>query len=655
MSDGLEDCPYCEVRVKNIEEHIDFKHEEYTLKKFLSNSKITIITGLILLSALFFIILDFHPLVIADLHLHNILMAASIVVGGTPLAKEGISELVKEREFDVDSLVVVAAVGAVLINYWTEAGVLIFLFSLAETLEDYSVFRSRKTLKNLLDLSPSKARVLRKEGTELIEPEKVEIKDIVLVKPGERIPIDGKIERGESAIDESPITGESVPKEKGPGDEVFAGTLNKNGLLKTKAEKKSVDSTLSRIVRMVERADVHKAESEKFVNRFASYYTPIILLLSAGIFLIPTVVFNMPFRTWLYRALVMLVLSCPCAFVVSTPVTMLSAVTKSASKGVLVKGGAYLEKIKDTSILAFDKTGTLTEGKPEVSRIKVLDDLEDDEIIRIAGSLESNSNHPLAESIVERFDSSGKKKYDVEDFQSLPGLGVEGKIDDTVYKIGKPELFEIKSGDRKKIEDMASRGETIIVLGRKEKPIALIGLKDKIRSGVKSTINSLKDKNIKTVMITGDNEETASAVAAEIGIDDYMADVLPEEKLEKVKELKKEGIVTMIGDGINDAPALVESDIGIAMGAAGSDTAMESADMALMEDDLSRLLYLFRLSNKTMRVVKENIYSSIGVKALLAVLAIFGITTLAMAVGIGDAGMAFFVTMNALLLYRADI
>ncbi|MBS3817803.1 MAG: cation-translocating P-type ATPase [Candidatus Thermoplasmatota archaeon] len=653
MSDGLDECPYCEIRVKNIDRHIELKHEQFTLKRFLLDSKITIITGSILASALFFILLDFHPLIIGGLHLHEILMASSVAVGGIPLAKEGIRELVEEKKFDVDSLVVVAAVGAVFINYWTEAGVLIFLFSLAETLEDYSVFRSRKTLKNLLDLSPGKARVLREGEYKLLEPKLVEIDDIVAVKPGERIPIDGEIEEGNSAIDESPITGESIPKEKEPGDKVYAGTLNKNGSIKIRTEKRSVDSTLSRIVSAVENAEVHKADTEKFVNRFASYYTPVILLLSAGVLLIPTVLFNLAFETWLYRALVMLVLSCPCAFVVSTPVTMLSAVTGSAKNGVLVKGGAYLEKIRETSILAFDKTGTLTEGEPEMSEIVTLDKAQEREVLKIAASLEYNSTHPLAEPIVEKFERTGMEDHKVKNFRSLTGMGVKGKIEDSVYRIGKPELFDLTEKMRDKMEDMASRGETVIVLGTEKRPIALIGLRDKIRPAVKDMMSEVKKKDIKTVMITGDNEETAAAVAEEIGIDGYKADVLPVEKVDEVKKLKEEGTVTMVGDGINDAPALMESDIGVAMGAAGSDTAMESADMALMEDDLSKLMYLFDLSDKTMRVVKENIYSAIGVKAVLAGLAVLGLVTLSMAVGIGDAGMAFLVTMNALLLsYR---
>ncbi len=651
MTDGLEHCPYCEARVKNIERHITIQHKKFTLKNFLIESKITVITGSILLSALLLVVLDFHPLIIRRIHLHHILMGLSITVGGVPLAKGGITELIKEHAFDVDSLVVIAALGAVAIGYWTEAGVLIFLFSLAETLEDYSVFRSRRSLKTLLDLSPSTAKVLKNGELVEVPPTEVDVGEIVVVRPGDRIPVDGKVQKGNSALNEAPITGESIPKQKTKGDMIYAGTLNIDGALEAEAVKRSSDSTLSRIVEMAEEAEMGRAKAEQFVNTFAAYYTPAVLLFAVGVFLIPPLVFSAPYIPWLYRALVLLVLSCPCAFVISTPVTMLSAVTTAARHGVLVKGGVYLEKIKKTKTVVFDKTGTLTTGNPEVTRIVMWDNRTENEIIRIAAALETNSAHPFARPIIKKSGEFGDTPYDVEKFKSLTGAGIEGVVQGTKYVIGSPTLFDLSLEEEKKLDEMTSGGETVVALGEGKDVIAYIGLQDTVREGAKKIVKVLKTRGIQTIMLTGDNEANARAAANELGIDEYISQVLPEEKVATVERLQQQtGPVIMVGDGINDAPALVKSDVGIAMGAAGSDTAMESADMALMEDDLSKLLYLFDLSNDTMKTVKENIYISIGVKMLLAVLAFFGLVTLWMAVGAGDAGMALFVTVNAILL-----
>lgn len=652
MADGTETCPYCEVRVSHLERHIELKHEEFTLKKFLLASKATVITGVILLLAVSFILLGMHPVSVGGIHLHHILMALSIAVGGIPLAKEGLAALLKEHTFDVDSLVVMAALGAVAIGYWTEAGVLIFLFSLAETLQDYSVFSSRRTLRQLLDLSPSQARVRRDGETMEVPPEQVAVGETVLVKPGERIPIDGVIKKGMSTVNEAPITGESIPKDKKEGSTVYAGTLNINGALEIRSTRKSTDSTLSRIVRMVEEAEVGRGKTEQFVNRFATYYTPVVLALAALVFLIPPIVFSRPYQPWLYRALVLLVLSCPCAFVISTPITMLSAVTTAAGTGVLVKGGRFIENIKDSATVVFDKTGTLTTGAPEVTDIIFLND-RDERLLSIAAVLETHSEHPFAAPIIETCRQEGSdEEPEVTEFRSLDGIGVEGKVDNVLYRVGTPALFELGRKARKQVDHLSSQGKTVVVLGEERAAMMFLGIMDAIRPKAQETIAELRRRGLKTVMLTGDNETVAASVAEQLGIDAFRAELLPEDKVTAVKQLQGEGIVVMVGDGVNDAPALVASDVGIAMGAAGSDTAMESADMALMEDDLSKLLYLFDLSDHTVRVVKENIYSSIGVKSLLAGLAFFGVVTLWMAVGIGDMGLALLVVANALLLGR---
>ncbi len=615
-------------------------------------SKNIIMMSILLLLSLFTLILRF-PITIFDFHISRFFMGLGIIVGGIPLARASLNELAKRGAFDVDGLVVVASIGAVLIGYWGEAAVLIFLFSVAERLEDYSIFRSRRSLKELLELSPTKARVLREGKTKMMAPEKVFTEETIVVKPGERIPLDGNIKKGTSSIDESAITGESVPKEKRPGNEVFAGTLNIDGLLRIKVTKESGDTTLSKIVKLVDEAEEKKTDTEKFVNRFSKYYTPTILSLALGVSVIPWLFFDQALTFWLYRGLILLVLSCPCAFVVSTPVTMVSSMTKSARKGVLIKGSVYLEKIKEINTVVFDKTGTLTTGDFSVTEIIPLDDIDSEEIALISGSLESSSEHPLARPIIEYAKNLNRdKKYEVDGFRSLTGIGIEGTINTKKYRIGNPDLFDIDEEVERKISSMTSQGKTVIVLGIGEKPLGLIGLEDTLREGAKEVITKLKEYGIETIMLTGDNERTAKAVAEELGIDRIIANVLPDQKLDEIKDLQEDGLVTMIGDGVNDAPALVQSDVGIAMGAAGSDTAMESADMALMEDDLFKLLYLFEVSEKTMRVVKENIFASIGVKFGLAIFTFFGFVTLWMAVGIGDVGMALLVTLNALLLEK---
>jgi len=652
MYKDMDDCPYCRRRVNDLSVHLELEHEELTLQKFIFDSRNIILTGLFLLLSIITLILEVQTTVLG-LPIYRLLMGLGILVGGIPLAKSSLMEILKNHAFEVDGLVVVASIGAVSIGYWGEAAVLIFLFSVAERLEDYSIFRSRRSLKELLELSPTKARVLRDGETKTISPEKISIGETVIIKPGERIPLDGNIKKGTSSIDESAITGESVPKEKGPGDEVFAGTLNVDGLLKIGVAKKSGQSTLSKIVKLVEEAEEKKAETEKFVNRFARYYTPIVLLLALSVSTIPWLFFGQSFRFWLYKGLILLVLSCPCAFVVSTPVTMVSSMTKAAKKGVLIKGSVFIEKIKETDIIVFDKTGTLTTGDFSVKEIISLNHLNPKEIALISSSLESGSDHPLAEPIIEHSNSlNGRDFYRVDEFRSLTGVGIEGIIDGKKYRIGNPDMFELGDRAKQEISRMTSGGETVVVLGRGKKPLGLIGLKDTSRDEATEAIAFFKKQGIETIMLTGDNERTASAVAEELGIDRYIANVLPDQKLDEIERLQQTGHVTMIGDGVNDAPAIVKSDVGIAMGAAGSDTAMESADMALMEDDLTRLIYLFDISEKTMRVVKENIVASIGVKFALAVLTFFGLVTLWMAVGIGDAGMALMVTLNALILEK---
>ncbi len=651
MSKEFEECPYCKVDVRGIDRHIELRHQEFTLKSFLLDSKVTVFLGIALLVTLILFLAGADPLVFG-IHLQILLMAATIAVGGLPLAWHGVEELIEEYHFDVDSLVVLAALGAVFINYWAEAAVLIFLFNVAETLEDYSVFSNRKVLRGLLDLSPSTATV-RRGGEEVeVESESVEKGETVIIRPGERIPIDGEVIKGESAVDQAPITGESIPVLKSVGDQVFAGTLNGDGMMEVEVTKKSVDSTLSKIVSLIEEEETSKAETERFINKFAFYYTPAVLVLAASVFIIPAAL-GLALEEWLYRALVLLVISCPCAFVISTPVTMFSAVTTSAKRGVIIKGGAFIESLRETKTIVFDKTGTLTKGKPEVTDIIPLDEFSESGVLTIASSLEELSLHPLAKPIMERHSELvGGALREVEDFKSLTGMGIKGSIDGEQYALGNPGMFDMEEKAKQLVRELSSQGKTVIVVGENGTPIGLIAVEDTIREGAAQTIKELKSRGIRTVMLTGDNEDTARSVSGALGLDDYMANLMPADKLDAIGEMKEGGKVIMVGDGVNDAPALVKADVGIAMGAAGSDTALEAADMALMENDLSTLIYLLDLSERTMRKVKTNVYSSIGVKAALAVLTFAGLVTLWMAVGIGDMGMSLLVISNALLLGR---
>ncbi|MFP4170489.1 MAG: heavy metal translocating P-type ATPase [Methanomassiliicoccales archaeon] len=642
-------CPYCRIKTSRLKRHIELRHREMSMRKFLMDARVTVVTGLLLLIAALLILMDIRTELL--LPLPELFMLAAIVVGGVPLAKEGLEDLIRERDFDVDLLVVVAAIGAVLIDYPGEGAALIFLFSVAETLEDYSVFSSRRTLKGLMDLSPGTAVVEREEERE-VPVEEVQVGEIVLIRPGERVPVDGRVVSGRSSVNQAPITGESMPVEKEEGDEVFAGTLNQEGVIHVESTRRTEDSTLSKIVDLIEEEEGARSPTEMFVDRFAGYYTPLMLVLAVLVATLPPLALEAPFQDWMYRALVLLVISCPCAFVISTPVTIFSAITSSARRGVLIKGGSFIEELREVRTVVFDKTGTLTRGTPEVTDVLPVEDMGEDRIMRLSASLEKNSTHPLAPSIISRYQEfQGPALLEVEDFRSLPGRGISGVVEGKTHYLGSPAMFDM-SPYQGSLESLSDQGKTVLVLGNEEGPLGIIAVEDTVRDGAAEVISDLRARGIRTVMLTGDNEDTARKVAERLGLDEYRAELMPRDKLYAVDELGKEGKVAMVGDGVNDAPALVRSDVGIAMGAAGSDTAMESADIALMEDDLSKILYLLDQSGRAMRVIRFNIYSSIGVKAVLAAFTFLGMVTLWIAVGVGDVGMALLVTLNAILLGR---
>ncbi|SNQ60183.1 heavy metal translocating P-type ATPase [Candidatus Methanoperedens nitratireducens] len=583
--------------------------------------------------------------------LSHILFLFAGVISGYSIAKKGISSLLKKR-LDMNFLMTIAAVGAFSIGYGEEGASVLYLFFIAEFLEGYASERARKSIGSLVKLAPDTAIVIR-DGKEVnVHVHDANINDITVVRPGEKIPLDGIVISGESSVNQAAITGESMPVHKEIGDPVYAGTLNEHGYLEIRVSKMSEDTVLSKIVRLVEEAERKKSTTEKFVDKFARYYTPVVIFLAVGVATVPNLVFGKPFDEWLYKALVLLVISCPCALAISTPVSMVSGITGAAKNGVLIKGGNYMEEMAKAKVFVFDKTGTLTEGRPVVTDTIEVNNYSSGEILETAASIEALSEHPLAKAIVSKARNDRGSLKPVSGFKATPGKGVKGVIDRSTYCIGSPAMFSELSipFPDEKVRELESDGKTAILIGNKE-CMGIIAIMDKVRDAAPETISMLKKKGMRVVMLTGDNERIARSIASQLGIDEYRAGLLPEDKVRIVEELdRKYGKVVMVGDGVNDAPALAVATVGIAMGAIGSDVALETADIALMHDDISKLPYLFELSKKTFGIIKENIFSSIMVKGSFAVLAFPGIVTLWMAVAFGDMGLSLLVIVNAMRL-----
>ena len=582
----------------------------------------------------------------------GILFLATAVISGYKIARVGFSALIFGRKLSINLLILIAAVGSFLIGHGEEGAAVIFLFYVAESLEGYAAERARKSIESLMELAPEVATVKR-DGEEVKVPvQDVNLDEIVVVRPGEKIPLDGKVVRGVSSVNQAPITGESIPVTKQVGDEVYAGTINNEGFLEIKVTKRSDETMISKITKLVEKAQKIKSPTERFIDKFSKYYTPSVILLAIGVATIPTFIFGLPFNEWLYKALVLLVVSCPCALAISTPVAMVSGITSAARNGVLIKGSAYVEEISKIKVFAFDKTGTLTEGKLEVTDIISLGHSRREVLLK-AASLEALSEHPIARAIVKEAEREGMKPRDVEGFRIIAGKGVKGRIDDEVYYVGSRRLFKELSADfpEEQAEKLENEGKTVVFVGNEKEVIGIIAVMDKIREATITTINKLRERGIKTVMITGDNERTAKAIASRIGITEYQAELLPEDKVNIVEKLSKGyGRVAMVGDGVNDAPALAKANVGIAMGAIGSDVSLETADIALMQDDISKLPYLVDLSKRTLEIVKENVLASILIKGSFAILVFPGLVTLWLAVAIGDMGLSLAVILNAMRL-----
>ncbi|MGV8084844.1 MAG: heavy metal translocating P-type ATPase [Candidatus Bilamarchaeum sp.] len=571
-----------------------------------------------------------------------------IITAGYEIAKRALNSLLKKR-FDMNFLMIIAAIGAFLTGHAEEGASVIFLFAAAELLEDYAGERARNSIAALLKLAPETART-KIDGNEVeIDVHQLKIGNIVIIKPGDRIPIDGIVSLGQSYVNEAPITGESVPSAKKEGKEVYAGTINGEGYLEVKVTKPSDQTVISKIATIVENAEKQKSKAERFVDKFASIYTPLVILASALIFLIPVFVFGQSFDNWSYRALVLLVTACPCALAISTPVSLVSGITAASKNGLLVKGGDYLEEAGKTKAVILDKTGTLTAGVFEVVDVLSLNGFNETEVLKIAASLESKSTHPIGIAIVKR---APKEQYPVSKFASLTGKGLQGIINGIEYFIGNTKLpVSIDTKTTEVMLALEKQGKSVVLLSTNEKTIGIIAVADRLKKEAPLLIEELKKLGIVPIMLTGDNKETAQAIASQLGISHFHAGLLPEEKLLEVNKLKKKyGSVMMVGDGVNDAPALAAASIGVAMGAIGSDVAIETADVAIMKDDLIKIPFLIKLGRKTMNVVKENIALSIGVKATLGILALLGIVSLWIAVAIGDMGLSLIVIINALRL-----
>lgn len=590
--------------------------------------------------------------VLGNKPLGETLFFITAVVSGYSIAKNALRAAVRLR-LDMNFLMTIAAIGAFVIGHGEEGAAVLFLFYLAESLEDYSVERARRSIEALIKLAPDTAKVKRNEEEVEVHVHEVEIGEWVLVRPGDKIPLDGIVADGTSSVNQAPITGESVPVTKEKGDQVFAGTINEEGFLEVEVTKKSTETMLSKIVQLVEQAQSKKSKTEKFVDKFAKYYTPAVVILAVLVTAIPPLLFGVAFSDWFYKALVLLVVACPCALTISTPVSIVSAITSAARNGVLIKGGEFVESISKIKVFAFDKTGTLTEGNLEVSDIVGLNGYQPKELLEVAASLESASGHPIAKAIVERAKKEKLKFQEVEDFKSVTAKGVRGRVANGFYYVGSRKLFQELNilVPEEKVYVLEEEGKTVILVGTEKELMGIISLRDKIRDGALSSLAELKKKGMKTVLITGDNERTARAIAREVIIDEYHAELLPEDKVRIVRELiRKYGGVAMVGDGVNDAPALAEATVGIAMGVIGSDVSLETADVALMRDDLSRLSYLVDLSKTTLEVIKENIIASITIKGGFGILAFPGIVALWLAVAIGDMGLSLAVILNALRL-----
>jgi len=580
---------------------------------------------------------------------------AAYIIGGFAKAKEGIEDTIADKELNVEMLMIFAAIGSALIGYWTEGAVLIFIFALSGALETYTMNKSHKEISALMDLQPEEAIRVQNGVEEVVPVATLTVGDFILVKPGERVPSDGRIIEGHTNLDEAAITGESIPVSKSLDDEVFAGTVNLRGSITVKITKPNNETLFQKIINLVQTAQSEKSPSQQFIERFEGKYVKTVLVIVGLTMFVPHFALGWSWQETFYRAMILLVVASPCALVASIMPATLSAISNGARHGILFKGGMHLENLGNLKAIAFDKTGTLTKGKPEVTDVIVRGDLTEEEFLQKVASIEKFSNHPLASAIVNFAYAKGSKLVKPENMQDVAGFGVQATIDGVEWKVGKTDFVgrnDAEQFENGKAISFADEGKTV-VFARDEKGIAgVLALKDTVREETIRAIQALKQEGIHTVMLTGDSKKTALAIASETGMDMHIAECLPETKVEEMKKLKEKfGTVAMVGDGINDAPALATASVGIAMGE-GTDVALETADIVLMKNDLPRIAEAVKLSKKMNRIIKQNIIFSITV--IMILIASNFMQSLALPMGvIGHEGSTILVILNGLRLLRS--
>ena len=579
---------------------------------------------------------------------------AGALVGGIYPARRAVTAL-RTRTVDINVLMVIAVAGALALGEWSEASSVVFLFALAQWLEARTLERARQAIRALVDLTPREAIVKRGGVEQRASVEAIAVGDVVVVRPGDKVPLDGTIVAGHSDVNEAPMTGESLPVDKEPGDEVYAGTINGRGSLELEVTRIGPDTRLARIIHLVEAAQSRRAPVQSFVDRFARIYTPAVIALAVLVAVVPPLIGGADAGTWLYRALVLLVISCPCALVISTPVSIVSALSAAARNGVLIKGGAHLERLASVRAVAFDKTGTLTRGEPAVADVIAVGSASLQDVLRFAAAVETRSEHPIARAIADRARLMGVDALEATGFMSVPGMGVEALVGGRAVVVGNDTLMTLRNiAAPWEVESLRRDGHTLVLVALDHVLLGAIAIADPMRETARETIELLRSHGIRHVaMLTGDHAFSARVVAGALALDQYEAGLLPQQKHDRVVAIRKaHGAILMVGDGVNDAPALAAADVGVAMGAAGSDAALETADIALMSDELLKIPYALRLARATLFNVKTNVIVSLVLKAAFLVLAITGSATLWMAV-LADTGASVIVVANALRLLRA--
>lgn len=558
----------------------------------------------------------------------------AIILGGYFWIKEGIEELIEEKEIGIEILMLAATIGSAILGMWNEAAFLVFLYGTAEGLEEYTFAKTRASIRKLLDLAPEEARVVRDGKETMIPSAEIKVKDVFIVKPGESMPTDGIIVKGTSTINEAPVTGESIPVEKKEGMKVFAATINQEGLLEVEVTATFENNTLSKMIHLVEEAQEQKGKTQLFIEKFGKRYSPLVLIAALLLIAVPSLL-GIPVTEWATRAVVLLVAAAPCALVMSTPVAIAAGIGKAGQSGILIKGGIHLENLGKINAIAFDKTGTLTVGKPIVTDIIVLKG-DETELLKLVFGVEKSSEHPLAKAIVAKAQELKIAAPSATNFKAIIGGGAKAEIDGQIIYVGKPEILNnirLSEKENNQLTKLRAEGKTSILVGTETEIKGIIAIQDEIRPQAKQVIKELHELGIKTIMLTGDNDLVALAIAKKLNIDDVKANLKPEDKIEAIIALEKEhGTIAMVGDGINDAPALARATIGIAMGVAGTDAAIEAANVALMADDLSKLLYAIQLGKKALTISKQNIIFSLLILAALIPSAVIGIMSVAIAV-----------------------